>query len=179
MTTNHVERLDPALIRPGRVDYRQFFGNATEQMLRKVIRNLGICRNKTNCRCLFASMKLVRTLSIWRQIQRNLCVELCSQAEFCRLHKFRAISFCTSTALRLPLTLSTPYGNKTTRFLDFSLEIRFIFQSNKTLTISKVHRLMDKNGLNQMNQKWNLGELIADDKTLTQWYKNEISDIIR
>ncbi|CAI5440632.1 unnamed protein product [Caenorhabditis angaria] len=36
MTTNYVERLDPALIRPGRVDRKQYFGNATEDMLRKM-----------------------------------------------------------------------------------------------------------------------------------------------
>lgn len=29
MTTNYIERLDPALIRPGRVDYVQLVGNAT------------------------------------------------------------------------------------------------------------------------------------------------------
>lgn len=36
MTTNYVERLDPALIRPGRVDRKQYFGNATDGMLSKV-----------------------------------------------------------------------------------------------------------------------------------------------
>jgi chaperone BCS1 len=30
MTTNYVERLDPALIRPGRVDFKQYIGYATE-----------------------------------------------------------------------------------------------------------------------------------------------------
>ncbi|CAA90252.1 Mitochondrial chaperone BCS1 [Caenorhabditis elegans] len=36
MTTNYVERLDPALIRPGRVDRKQYFGNATDGMLSKM-----------------------------------------------------------------------------------------------------------------------------------------------
>ncbi|KAI9268082.1 P-loop containing nucleoside triphosphate hydrolase protein [Phascolomyces articulosus] len=30
MTTNHIEKLDPALIRPGRIDVRVHFGNATQ-----------------------------------------------------------------------------------------------------------------------------------------------------
>ncbi len=30
MTTNHIERLDPALIRPGRVDYVQLIDDATD-----------------------------------------------------------------------------------------------------------------------------------------------------
>jgi chaperone BCS1 len=34
MTTNHPERLDPALIRPGRVDYKQCIDNATETQVK-------------------------------------------------------------------------------------------------------------------------------------------------
>lgn len=33
MTTNYVERLDPALIRPGRIDVKQYFGYCTDYML--------------------------------------------------------------------------------------------------------------------------------------------------
>ncbi|KAJ2158724.1 Complex III assembly protein translocase and chaperone [Coemansia sp. RSA 552] len=36
MTTNHIERLDPALIRPGRVDMRVFFGNASPYQIRRM-----------------------------------------------------------------------------------------------------------------------------------------------
>uniref|UniRef100_A0A914IFR5 Mitochondrial chaperone BCS1 n=1 Tax=Globodera rostochiensis TaxID=31243 RepID=A0A914IFR5_GLORO len=36
MTTNHVRRLDPALIRPGRVDVKQYFGNCTGPMLEQM-----------------------------------------------------------------------------------------------------------------------------------------------
>lgn len=36
MTTNHVHRLDPALIRPGRVDVKQYFGYCTEAMFSQV-----------------------------------------------------------------------------------------------------------------------------------------------
>ena len=33
MTTNYIERLDPALIRPGRVDFKQYIGYATEYQM--------------------------------------------------------------------------------------------------------------------------------------------------
>ncbi|VDO53640.1 unnamed protein product [Onchocerca flexuosa] len=36
MTTNHIDRLDPALIRPGRVDVKQYFGYCTETMFSEV-----------------------------------------------------------------------------------------------------------------------------------------------
>jgi mitochondrial chaperone BCS1 len=31
LTTNHIERLDPALIRPGRVDVAEYIGDASPQ----------------------------------------------------------------------------------------------------------------------------------------------------
>ncbi|KAG0172280.1 hypothetical protein DFQ28_005434 [Apophysomyces sp. BC1034] len=34
LTTNHIEQLDPALIRPGRVDLKEYLGNATESQIR-------------------------------------------------------------------------------------------------------------------------------------------------
>ncbi|CAO3656985.1 unnamed protein product [Mucor hiemalis] len=34
LTTNHVEKLDPALIRPGRVDLKEYLGNATEYQIK-------------------------------------------------------------------------------------------------------------------------------------------------
>ncbi|EJW82782.1 mitochondrial chaperone BCS1 [Wuchereria bancrofti] len=39
MTTNHVDRLDPALIRPGRVDVKQYFGYCTEAMFSEMFKH--------------------------------------------------------------------------------------------------------------------------------------------
>jgi chaperone BCS1 len=36
MTTNHLSQLDPALIRPGRVDFKALFDNATEYQIREL-----------------------------------------------------------------------------------------------------------------------------------------------
>ncbi|KAG0206524.1 hypothetical protein BGX28_002054 [Mortierella sp. GBA30] len=38
MTTNHIEVLDPALIRPGRVDLREYVGDATPIQIRKMFK---------------------------------------------------------------------------------------------------------------------------------------------
>ncbi|KAF8980073.1 hypothetical protein BGZ46_004661 [Entomortierella lignicola] len=38
MTTNHIEALDPALIRPGRVDLREYVGDATAVQIRKMFK---------------------------------------------------------------------------------------------------------------------------------------------
>jgi chaperone BCS1 len=37
LTTNHIEKLDPALIRPGRMDHKFFFGYLIEQQIRDIM----------------------------------------------------------------------------------------------------------------------------------------------
>jgi chaperone BCS1 len=39
MTTNHIERLDPALIRPGRVDVKELLGDATAYQAKTLFSN--------------------------------------------------------------------------------------------------------------------------------------------
>lgn len=39
MTTNHIDRLDKALIRPGRIDYVEYIGDATDYQIKKLFNN--------------------------------------------------------------------------------------------------------------------------------------------
>lgn len=48
MTTNHIERLDDALIRPGRVDLKEYIGDATPQQAKRLfVRFYGSARHST------------------------------------------------------------------------------------------------------------------------------------
>jgi chaperone BCS1 len=48
MTTNHVDRLDPALIRPGRVDVKQYIGHATDQQIMDMFCRFYASHDKVN-----------------------------------------------------------------------------------------------------------------------------------
>ena len=69
MTTNHIDRLDPALIRPGRCDMKVRINNASrEQMITMFLRFFPGCDDDARC---FASSLPVNELSL-AQIQNHL-----------------------------------------------------------------------------------------------------------
>eukprot|EP01040_Poterioochromonas_malhamensis_P007923 gene7923-8563_t len=50
MTTNHIDRLDKALIRPGRIDYVQYVGDATDYQIKRLFQNFysNVTEEETN-----------------------------------------------------------------------------------------------------------------------------------
>jgi len=55
MTTNHIERLDPALIRPGRVDIKKYIGNADQVQAKHLYQRFYKLSDNSSLASLFAS----------------------------------------------------------------------------------------------------------------------------
>ncbi|KAI6191522.1 BCS1-like protein [Aphelenchoides bicaudatus] len=72
MTTNHVDRLDPALIRPGRVDVKQYFGNCDRTMLEKMFQRFYENSSTEQCEKFAAKISQLGTGFSPAQIQGHL-----------------------------------------------------------------------------------------------------------
>ncbi|KAK9462817.1 BCS1 N terminal-domain-containing protein [Lipomyces oligophaga] len=67
MTTNHPERLDPALIRPGRVDVRELLDNASPYQIRKMFRRF--YDNQEDCETFVEKVEALRSPVSTAQLQ--------------------------------------------------------------------------------------------------------------
>lgn len=75
MTTNHYDRLDPALIRPGRVDIKEHLGNAAgEQAKRLFIKFYGRSR-ASGSRSGAAAVEEEEKSGVWREGEEVLSQE--------------------------------------------------------------------------------------------------------
>lgn len=61
MTTNYLERLDPALIRPGRVDVKEYIGHASDYQLRKAFKNFFPDSTNDQCQLFVSEVRKHRT----------------------------------------------------------------------------------------------------------------------
>lgn len=63
MTTNHVEKLDPALLRPGRIDHRLYLGKATDYQKAELYRRFFPERSKAECEQFVEASRSAETMA--------------------------------------------------------------------------------------------------------------------